>query len=54
MTEEDIKKLLDYDLPEGDQISEKLTGLIDNPVETNAVELKKQSYKRVWCKPCLK
>ena len=46
MTEEEIKSLLDYDLPEGDQASEKLCDLIDNSVQTNSVQLKKQSYIR--------
>ena len=44
MTLDEIKKLLKNDLPEGDEVSEKLTGLADAPVRTNAVELKKASY----------
>ncbi len=46
MSLEDIEKLLKHDLPSGDDVSEKLTGLADAPIKTNAVELKKESYKR--------
>ena len=42
----DIEKLLKHDLPSGDDVSEKLTGLADAPIKRNAVELKKESYKR--------
>lgn len=41
MSLEEIEKLLIHDLPKVDGISEKLTGLVDAPVKTNAVELKK-------------
>ena len=43
---EEIEKLLVHDLPEGDMISKKLIGLVESPVKTNAVELKKSAYKR--------
>ena len=46
MSLEEIEKLLKYDLPEGDEISEKLTGIAESPIKTNAVELKKTSYNR--------
>lgn len=46
MSLEEIEKLLKHDLPDGDEISEKLTGIADAPIKTNAVELKKASYKR--------
>ena len=46
MTPEEIDALLEHDWPEGDWISKRLAGLIDSPVETDAVELKKASYKR--------
>lgn len=46
MSLDEIEKLLKHDLPEGDDVSEKLTGLANSPVRTNAVELKKASYKR--------
>ena len=45
---EKIEKLLKHDLPGGDEISEKLTGLVDNPFKTDSVELKRASYKRMW------
>lgn len=44
---EKIEKLLKHDLPGGDEISEKLTGLVDNPFKTDSVELKRASYKRM-------
>lgn len=43
MSLEKIEKLLKHDLLGGDEISEKLTGLVDNPFKTNSVELKKAS-----------
>ncbi len=46
MSLDEIEKLLKHDLPEGDAVSEKLTGLADAPIMTNAIELKKASYKR--------
>ena len=46
MTPEEIDALLEHDWPEGDWISKRLIGLIDSPVETDAVELKKASYRR--------
>lgn len=45
MTPEEISECLDYDLPEGDWVSKELMGLIDNEYLTNAVKLKKDSYK---------
>ena len=46
MSLEEIEKLLKHDLPEGDEISEKLTGIAESPIKTNAVELKKSAYNR--------
>lgn len=46
MSLEEIEKLLKHDLPEGDKVSKKLIGLVDNSVKTNAFELKKAPYKR--------
>lgn len=46
MSLDEIEALLSHDLPEGDEISEKLVGLAESPVKTNAVDLKKSSYKR--------
>lgn len=46
MSLDEIEKLLKHDLPEGDAVSEKLTGLADAPIMTNVIELKKASYKR--------
>ena len=47
MTPEEIDALLEHDWPEGDWISERLSNLVvDSPVETDAVELKKASYRR--------
>lgn len=45
MTPEEIAEILDYDWPEGDWISKELSGLIENEYITNAVKLKKDSYK---------
>ena len=45
-TPEEIYELLEHDLPEGDWVSEKLAGLADFDYVTDAVELKKNSYKR--------
>lgn len=46
MSLEEIEKLLKHDLPEGDEISEKLTGIVKSPFKTNALELKKSAYNR--------
>ena len=46
MSLEEIEKLLTHDLPEGDQVSKKLKDLVDNDVETDAVELKNSAWKR--------
>ena len=46
MSLEEIEKLLTNDLPEGDEVSENLTDLVDNTIETDAVELKKSAWKR--------
>ena len=46
MSLDEIEALLSHDLPEGDEVSEKLVGLAESPVKTNAVDLKKSSYKR--------
>ena len=45
MTPEEIFELLDHDLPEGDWVSNELVGLIETEYLTNAVKLKKDSYK---------
>ena len=46
MTLEEIEKLLKHDLPEGDETSKQLIGIAESPIQTNALELKKTSYKR--------
>lgn len=45
MTPEEIFEILDHDLPEGDWVSNELMGLIETEYLTNAVKLKKDSYK---------
>nr|WP_295605039.1 hypothetical protein [uncultured Methanobrevibacter sp.] len=45
MTPEEIFELLEHDLPEGDWVSNELMGLIETEYLTNAVKLKKDSYK---------
>ena len=45
MAPEEICKILDNDLPEGDWVSKELMGLIETEYLTNAVKLKKDSYK---------
>ena len=44
-TIEEIKKLLDYDCPQGNGL-DKISGIIEFDEPTNSVELKKQAYKR--------
>ncbi len=46
LTPEELEKILDHDLPEGDWVSKRLIGLADFNHITDAVELKKNSYKR--------
>ena len=46
MNPEELEKILDHDLPEGDWVSKRLIGLADFDGVTDAVELKKNSYKR--------
>lgn len=43
---EEILNLLDHDKPEGDNVLENITGIIDTESELNAVELKKSSQIR--------
>ncbi len=43
MSLDEIEALLSHDLPEGDEVSEKLVGLAESPVKINAVDLKKSS-----------
>ena len=43
---EEIKKLLENDLPEGDIASKNLIGLVNNPTKTDSVQLKKETYYR--------
>ena len=40
-----LEPILDHDLPEGDWVSNELVGLIETEYLTNAVKLKKDSYK---------
>ncbi len=42
---EEIKKLLDYDCPQGNGL-DKISGIIEFDEPTNSVDLKKQTYKR--------
>ena len=42
---EEIKKLLDYDCPQGNEL-DKISGIIEFDEPTNSVDLKKQTYKR--------
>ena len=48
---EEIKKLLDYDCPQGNGL-DKISGIIEFDEPTNSVDLKKQAYKR-WNKGIL-
>ena len=48
---EEIKKLLDYDCPQGNGL-DKISGIIEFDEPTNSVDLKKQTYKR-WNKGIL-
>ena len=43
---EEIRKLLENDLPEGDLASKNLIGLVNNPTKTDSVQLKKETYYR--------
>ena len=45
MTPEEIFEILDHDLPEGDWVSNELAGLVESKYITNAIKLKKDSYK---------
>ena len=45
MTPEEIFELLEHDLPEGDWVSNELAGLVESKYITNAIKLKKDSYK---------
>ena len=44
MTLDEIESLLDHDKPEGNGLS-KIDGIFESEISTNAVELKKQSFK---------
>lgn len=46
MSLEEIEKLLKHDLPDGDKVSKKLVGLVDNKFKTDAVKLKKLVYNK--------
>ena len=46
MTIDEIRKLLDYDKPEGDDILERLCGIAICDEVTDSVEIKKNAYKR--------
>lgn len=46
MSLEEIEKLLKHDLPDGDKVSKKLVGLVDNEFKTDAVKLKKLVYNK--------
>ena len=41
----EIFEILDHDLPEGDWVSNELAGLVESKYITNAIKLKKDSYK---------
>lgn len=45
MTPEEIFEILDHDLPEGDWVSNELSWLVESKYITNAIKLKKDSYK---------
>lgn len=45
MTLDQIEKFLEHDKPEGDTILDELDGLVHSDIVTDAVELKKSSYK---------
>ncbi len=45
MTLDQIEQYLDHDKPEGDTVLDELDGIIHSDVITNAVDLKKNSYK---------
>ena len=46
MTIDEIRELLDYDKPEGDDILEKLCGIAICDEVTDSVEVKKNAYNR--------
>ena len=45
MTLDQIEKFLEHDKPEGDTVLEELDGIVHSDIKTNAVDLKKNSYK---------
>lgn len=45
MTLDQIEQYLDHDKPEGDTVLDELDGIIHSDVITDAVDLKKNSYK---------
>jgi hypothetical protein len=45
MTLDQIEKFLEHDKPEGDNVLDELDGIVHSDSVTNAVDLKKNSYK---------
>lgn len=45
MTLDQIEKFLEHDKPEGDNVLDELDGIVHSDITTNAVDLKKNSYK---------
>ena len=45
MTLDQIENFLEHDKPEGDMVLDELDGIVHSEVRTNAVDLKKNSYK---------
>ena len=45
MTLDQIEKFLEHDKPEGDNVLDELDGVVHSDITTNAVDLKKNSYK---------
>jgi len=41
-----IEQYLEHDKPEGDTVLDQLDGIIHSDIPTDAVDLKKNSYKR--------
>ena len=46
MTIDEIDKFLEHDKPEGDDILERLCGIVSCDKVTDSVEMKKNAYKR--------
>lgn len=45
MSLDQIEKFLENDKPEGDDVLDELDGIVHSDIPTNAVDLKKSSYK---------